>query len=127
MNTREIRIGNYVEVKGRIVKVDSILGDGKEEVEIVTPEQKLETVKIAEVKPVPLTGDILMKCCEFDTTGKHIIGIDDHRHYLKLKDGYVTLLNNKYEDMIHFWDVQSLHQLQNLYFALKGKEMVAVL
>lgn len=126
MNTKEIRIGNYVEVKGKIVKVDSILGDGKEQVEVVTSEQKTMTVKIDEVLPIPLTGDILMKCCKFDKVGRHIIGIDDHRHYLQLKDGYVSLLNNKYEDMIQFWDVQSLHQLQNLYFALKGEEMIAV-
>src|SRR4051812_8133507 len=122
MNTKEMRIGNYVEVNGKVVKVDSILGDGKEQVVVVTNDNKELTVKIADVQPIPLTGDILMKCCEFDKEGKHIIGIDAHRHYLKLQDGYVTLLNNRYEDMIQFWDVKSLHQLQNLYFALKGKE-----
>ena len=127
MNTKEIRIGNYVEVKGQVAKVDSILGDGKEEVEVITSDEKLLTAKIADVQPIPLNGNILMKCCKFDKVGRHIIGIDDHRHFLQLKDGYVALLNNKYEDMIQFWDVRSLHQLQNLYFALKGEEMVAVL
>ena len=87
-------------------------------------EQKIE-IDIADVTPIKITGELLANCCNFDETGNHIIGIDSHRHFLKIEENrHISLLNRQYEPMIHFWDVQHLHQLQNLYYALKNEEMV---
>ena len=123
MNTKELRVGNYVEVDGAIVEVGAICSDKEDHIEIKVSADKKNEINITKVKPVPLTGELLSKCCEFDNDGKHVIGIDEHRHFLKIQNGYVILLNYKNEEMIHFWDVQSLHQLQNLYYALKNKEL----
>jgi len=127
MNTRELRIGNYVEIEGLITKIVSIGGKKDNHVEIKTLHNHIIETKMNALAPVPLTNDFLFKCCEFDKEGKHTIGIDHHRHYLKIQDGYIVLMNEKNEILIQFWDVKYLHQLQNLYFALKGKEMAIIL
>lgn len=127
MNTRELRIGNYVAVDGATAAVDAICSKKDGYIEIKTNGQNIREVTLTDIKPIPLTNELLNNCCEFDNNGRHVIGIDDHRHFLKIQNGYVVLMNRKFEDMIHFWDVQSLHQLQNLYFALKGEEMTVKL
>ena len=126
MDTKELRIGNYVAVNGETVMVEGICGPEEEHIQIRKSRNEIAEVKISEVQPISLRGELLLKCCEFDEEGNHTIGIDHHRHYLKVEDGYIVLLNKQKEALIHFWDVKSLHQLQNLYHALKGKEMEIV-
>jgi hypothetical protein len=128
MDTNDLRIGNYVKVNGEIVIVDGICGSGGDGEYIQTKKlhDQFEEVKISDVASIPLEGELLIKCCEFDKEGHHIIGIDQHRHYLKMEGGYIVLLNKEKSPLIHFWDIKSLHQLQNLYYALKGKEMQVV-
>ena len=123
MNTRELRIGNYVQVGGEIKPVDGICSEKEDHIQVRTAQNKLLDVSLDQVKPIPLHGQLLIKCCEFDEEGTHTIGIDHDRHYLRVEDGYIVLLNKQKEALIHFWDVKTLHQLQNLYYALKGKEM----
>jgi hypothetical protein len=126
MDARELRIGNYVEVNGERVMVEGICGPGEEHIQVRNSQNKIVEVKMNVIKPIPLRGELLLRCCEFDEEGNHTIGIDHHRHYLKVEDGYIVLLNKQKEALIHFWDVRSLHQLQNLYHALKNKEMEIV-
>jgi hypothetical protein len=123
MNSQELRIGNYVEVEGVIVKVVAICSNIEGILEVKVPQGKTTQVRAGEVKPIVLSANTLKESCYFDDEGKRNLTIDKQRYSLKLADGYILLLNKKNEAMIHFWDVRYLHQLQNLYFALNGKEM----
>ena len=122
METKDLRIGNYVSVEGIITEVVAICDTGIDLVGVRTPHARVVERSLTDIKPVSL-DDKALQHCVFDKHGKHIIGIDNHSYYLKLHDGYIVLLNKKNDPVIHFWDVRYLHQLQNLYFALKGKEM----
>lgn len=126
MDTKELRIGNYVTVDGEVRTVQGINSEKENRIQVRNAENKITDVSMDDLSAIPLTGELVIRCCKFEEDGHHIIGIDNHRYYLKVEDGFVVLLNKKKEAMIHFWDVQNLHQLQNLYFALKGKEMEVV-
>src|SRR5690606_30202622 len=71
-----------------------------------------------EVKPIPLTEDILIKF------GFERQEYNDYRHPVLI--GTLTLYEGIAElhisDMYSVW-VNNLHQLQNLYFALCGEEL----
>jgi hypothetical protein len=123
MKAKDLRIGNYVEVDGMMLRVVSISNNGETHIEVKTPQNKKMEVAINEIKPIPLADDMLISNCQFDENGMHTIGLDEHRYYLKIQDGYIVLLNQQEDPLIHFWDVRYLHSLQNLYHALKGKEM----
>ena len=124
MNSIEIRIGNYVEMESEVVKVVAICCKEDGRVEVQDKHHNNHKVSINSLTPISLNRELLATHCSFDKYAKHVIGIDQHRYYLKFKDGYIVLLNQENEAIIHFWDVKQLHQLQNLYFALKGREMV---
>ncbi|MES2703962.1 MAG: hypothetical protein V4649_15080 [Bacteroidota bacterium] len=126
MDSHELRKGNLVDAEGVVVQVVSLDGDSQE-IEITAPGNKRNRVKLALVRPIPVTSDTLSEYFSFDKQGRHVVGIDKHRYYLKMHDGYVILLNQKSEPLIHFWDVRYVHQLQNLYYALKGEEMMVSL
>src|ERR1700722_7565047 len=93
MDTRELRIGNYVAINGEIKAVDGICSEKEDHIQVRTSENKIKDVKLSDVKPIPLHGELLIKCCEFDEDGHYKIGIDHHQHYLKVEDGYIVLLN----------------------------------
>jgi len=122
MKSKDLRIGNFVEVDGMICEVVAI-SDTETHIEVKTPRNKISEIPLGDAKPILLSDEMLMNNCEFDTNGLHVIGIDQHRYYLKVQDGYIILLNQEGESLIHFWDIRHLHQLQNLYNSLKGQEM----
>ncbi len=124
MNAHEFRIGNYVEIDSIIARVLAIDSDGKEAVvETMTSKHNRIKTKISLVMPVALTTSLLAEQCDFDKAGRHKLGLDDYRYFLEFNEGYISLLDHKAEVMIRFMDVRNLHQLQNLYYALKGLEM----
>jgi hypothetical protein len=123
MDPLELKIGNYVEVEGAIVKVVSISKNEEGSIEVRVSQGKPAGAIASEIKPVPLSRKVLVRHCHFDENMQLGIIIDKLHYYLKLENSYIVLYNNKEEPMIHFWDVRYLHQLQNLYFALKAKEM----
>lgn len=122
MKTKDLRIGNFVEIEGVISEVMAINCENTV-IEVRAAEAGGISVQMADVRPIPLSGQMLTEFCSFDNEGRHIIGIDQHRHYLKIQDGYIVLLNKAEEPLIHFYDVRYLHSLQNLYYMLKGEEM----
>ena len=103
---------------------DERFRDGKEAVveTLTSKDQKVKT-RISKVKPVALTSQLLTENCSFDKSARHKIGIDDYRCFLEFKEGYISLLDQHGDVMIRFMDIRNLHQLQNLYYALKGSEM----
>lgn len=125
MNSAELRSGNLIEVRGQIVQVKEVCSAEKEVTAITSDDRQIKT-KASEVVPISLADGPLTQYCDVDEFGYICVGIDKHRFYLQMKDGYIVLLSQDNEPLIHFWDVRYMHQLQNLYHALKGQEMQVV-
>ncbi len=124
MDPKELRIGNCIYADGRIVEVVAI--DGKQnDIEVRTQDNDVFKAKIdkVEIKPILLSEEDTHACCGFDQDGLLLLGIDAHSYFLKMNHDHIILLNKLGKPLIHFWDVKAVHQLQNLFYALKGKEL----
>ena len=119
----ELRLGNHVLVNQNIRKISIITGttvftvDADESSEEASSETNLETVN-----PVPLTDNVLKEC-----------GFTYH-HYFKFWQLVTTGIRSEMDissdyEVIDFMrktiikKMTSLHQLQNVYFMLKGREL----
>ena len=127
MKALEFRIGNFVDIDGAIAMINAINSDGDHSsAEVLTTKGQILKVHTVAIKPVVLTTDILVKNCGFNNSGRLKIGVNDHIYYLEYSNGYISLLSRESEPVIYFMDIRNLHQLQNLYYALKGVEMEIV-
>lgn len=72
-------------------------------------------------QPIPLTEEILLKC-----------GFEENGQYLAFKNIRLYIYHSRFNSeyfifdfgmMEKFTEIQYLHQLQNLYFALTGEEL----
>jgi len=123
----ELRIGNYILINGTRQQVNSI-SVGNELPDTAMVEYNVDNLKEAEhcnsttVQPIPLTNEILSSC-----------GFEFHDHFKfwqkKVEGGGIEMEIDKDYDVIDFMRrplvrrVSSFHQLQNIYFALKGREL----
>lgn len=117
MEANELRIGNYIQFGGNFCKV-SELQDGCFYVKHHSGFSMKNTSY--ELKPIPLTEEVLLKC-----------------GFEKSSLGYFTIFCGSNVMSVYCFDefsrvkivsqticcVNYLHQLQNLYFALTGKEL----
>lgn len=122
LKTNELRLGNWVYAgHGDFpMYVIAIYGDTAY-LEFEGNEGDMWEEKDKDLKPIPLTEEILLKCGLKKSLNKCCYGMitsNGHRISYFLDKGSLMLETNR----IHI-DVQSLHQLQNLYFALTGKEL----
>ena len=86
-----------------------------------------------EFEAIPLTEEFLLKFGfkNIDKGGNDYITYTDpnHDYYLQLdvrrKDNKYLILDNSFDDLRAFSmvDIEYVHQLQNLYFALTGNEL----
>jgi hypothetical protein len=123
ISSYELRLGNVVLVNENLQKVSMIKGttiftvDADESSAQVSSEHSLE-----EVKPLPLTDEVLKEC-----------GFLYH-DYFKFWQLITTGIRSEMDidrdyDVIDFMrrpmikKLSSLHQLQNVYFMLKGREL----
>ena len=119
----ELRLGNRILVNGNIQQVSMITGktiftvDAEETIEQEASESSLEMVE-----PVPLTNELLKEC-----------GFVYH-DYFKFWQLVTTGIRSEMDispdfEVIDFMrkpilkKLTSLHQLQNVYFMLKGREL----
>ena len=122
--SNELRLGNRVLVNGNIQKVSQITDttiftiDADERNAPESSEHSPE-----QLQPVPMTNDVLKQC-----------GFVFH-DYFKFWQLKTTGIRSEMDidrdyDVIDFMrrpivkNLASLHQLQNVYFMLKGKEMI---
>ena len=109
MKANELRIGNLILKEGEIITVSSFT--------LYNVERDEEAFE-----PIVLTEKWLLKLgFEWDifyqgyTDGNWVIKPNDEKGY-RLSYG-----KRKYDVIV--WTIQYVHQLQNLYFALTGKEL----
>ena len=132
IDAKELRIGNWVSenvlgycrVHGAnttyaYLEINNLTIDKK-------PEMVIYTINTSSLSPIPLTPDILGKC-GFEQERESVL-------YFKISIGelliscrleYNTFYVSEGEhDIIEVgYKIQSLHQLQNLYFSLTQKEL----
>ena len=126
INANELRITNKVYDNGKICTIESInaFADGEADVYLV------ETGNAGMfIDPIPLTEDILLKC-GFE---KHS-NSNEFWNLYTLKNGWYISQALHIEDSAgvnfgcfywsgEFIEIKHLHQLQNLFFCLCGKEL----
>lgn len=104
MLVNELRVGNYVTQDGEFIQGISSNGIHKFDIEQIS------------LEPIPLTEQWLLK---FGFKKKQT-------HYThSINRGYEFILDSDFTlcDIDIFVSVKYVHQLQNLYFALTGKEL----
>ena len=109
INAKELRIGNYVYTKEWVIKSYGIDGF----VNIIK--------NIDNYRAIPLTEEWLVKFgfkfSGYNSNDKAIYKINDEIWILK------NIVTKKFYLTEYYREVKHLHQLQNLYFALTGKEL----
>lgn len=133
MKASELRIGNLVYVTDNLTNLifEEITPINIHNLMHLTGWDK-SPVDI-EFKPIPLTEEFLLKF-RFEPINKHdntFITYADwtHNYFLQLDvrkgDNKYLILDNSFDDLRAFSmvDIEYVHQLQNLYFALTGEEL----
>lgn len=138
INIRELRIGNYVIWGGRekpaiVNGVFIRKSPAKTENVLLLDKEYIETFE-DNIQPVPLTTEMLLKCGFYEEKKNktYIKEIDGYIGYARLKF-YAYIKADNTVDSIRVRQGQnhtgntlniiSIHQLQNLYFALTGQEL----
>lgn len=118
IEANELRLNNWVyslEV-GSNVQITLLSNDNWLGLSSVTWDQP----SFEEIEPIPLTEEILLKC-GFIEFGQGFI--HDKMRYSDVfkirEDGYIVYVSNN----VYITKVMYLHQLQNLYWCLCGKEL----
>lgn len=128
MKANELRIGNWVMYNNQIVKTTG-LHYGMFECGCPDDNNWMCTGRISEVHPIELTEEVLLKI-GFEKDGNNYslvcgdieVGyyIDNFKQVL-----YINVSREKrfYKNELRSYDVKYLHQLQNTYHTLTGKEL----
>lgn len=131
MKANELRVGNYVDYIGEVVTIIGVTAEHPF-INRIT----IDYLEYEEILPIPLTEEILLKCgfeecTDYYFDGKSMFFYDIHKS-LENSEFYIYFNeNNKIclsimeeEDIISkSLNIQHLHQLQNLYFALTNEEL----
>lgn len=117
----ELRIGNLIESNGSMMEVKSIT---ETTVELYLSGYEADNWEedLEDCNPIPLTAEILSKC-GFSKNGSIQL---TRRLFLDWSFGSEFWLSDSEDGdvTLHtFENINSLHQLQNLYFAIAGKEL----
>lgn len=136
MKVEELRIGNYVHIPrtDQNVPISAISDFTKA---VCVNGNLLSILQIEEIEGIPLTNELVLKCnfkslntdkLDQEFVLDHIGLIERYGHYIV---GFVRMHIDgdgyKLEPFcvvgLDFERLQYLHQLQNLYFLLEGKEL----
>lgn len=113
MGTKELRIGNYLQSLS-IVKVNSL------------SDEKINDYYSSGFSPIPLTEDILFGCGFSQTFGSDPQEPNAILLYYNPTGDFTLMAMENDRSLFHYETgiiIASVHQLQNLYFALTCKEL----
>lgn len=117
MKATELRIGNYIEKSLKS-------GNGRKlynRLTITDFNHIYENDGSFNYEPIPLTEEIFLKC-GFKKDTKGVLVLNKNIYSLILWGGEVSIYL-KIDESVLSIEIHYLHQLQNLYFALTGKEL----
>jgi hypothetical protein len=131
MNANELRLGNWVEANSPMMQVKEIT---EHTVGLYMPGSEADPFlyDIDEINPIPLSPEILEKCgFELNRNNELSIEINDIASHLELMSGaggfyypsFTQTPQGDEERTVYFNRINSLHQLQNLIYALTGEEL----
>ena len=126
MQANELRIGNWVnDMVGTPLKVVAITEDDRI---IYSADGGNYLFEIKYAKGIPLTPEILERCGFEQTSNFHPEGPTHtlkHRNGITFEVCYLYKMVDVVENIgrIRIQNIEHLHQLQNLYFALTGSEL----
>ena len=110
---RDLRIGNFVNVKRFGVDIPATIESGKDIDE-----------NIDLISAIPLTEEWLIKWgLEKINKNEFSLEIDNGLSILHQSCNYIYLKYNEIECEVSMIEYKYVNQLQNLYFALTGKEL----
>lgn len=128
IQANELRIGNLILDRGeKVLRVDWFERE-KICMKMVIRGTEVHplTEEVKHLHPIPLTEEMLLKCGfkKSPVFGAYYIDVDDELQIYVGTTKRISLINQLDEDE-HYSIIQvdSLHQLQNLYFALTGEEL----
>lgn len=138
MKAEELRIGNYVKIDEGIGKVAFIMdknlcneyANDDYNITVEMGDGTFREEEEGKVEGIPLTAEILLNC-GFEKIN-HISGYIFYsfdRNYKREKFAYMPLdvyLNPNYAKIANFTvrnNIEYVHQLQNLFYAINGKEL----
>ena len=122
IQANESRVGNWVIRNGETLQLSNFL-------------LMAEAAGSKDISPIPLTPEILVKCGFTQNTWKQyeieLNGLSAVKKVLYFSGDYLYLEEGERQrtkDLVTIWNTDImktfyLHQLQNLYFALTGKEL----
>lgn len=127
MKVSELRLGNLVSLSYMTEKAFSVTAIENNNCCLKSTEQGFKTASIYPyVQPIPLTDEWLEKLGGLkDEYGDVFIEVDsdsDMRLYLSTKH-YIQLVQSYHCPMFDYEHIRYVHQLQNLFSALTGKEL----
>lgn len=131
LRAQELRIGNYIyrpDFISEELRIETVLGFCQN---IVTCSGPIKVIiRIEDVKPIPLTEEWFIKLGFTiryfnDDINKPIWWkLEGNRHidiyFEKQVNSFVCMINS----MQYSIEIKYVHQLQNLYFALTGEELI---
>lgn len=130
INSNELRIGSIIDFDGMKSIVKEI--DNQGVVVFIKETDETEWIDLFQFTPITLTEEILLKCgfkheTMFIIKNLYLIEYGDFYFALDENNGYyhVKLSNHSFghEKQVGLGMIKYLHQIQNLYFALTGKEL----
>jgi len=122
MNISEFRVGNLVKAGntiGEVVTIDS----NRYYFVVKNSSGSLNEYDRLTIEPIFIERTMLVNCFGFDKDGKLKISIDSRDFYFQENEGHIILLESNLWPLIHFWDLKTLHQLQNFYYRFKGEHL----
>ena len=117
MNSKELRIGNLVQCK--VTQHEAIIEMIDSQCSVCSLQDGLCDLHLLE--PIPLTKEWLLKLgfeyCQLKTSKRFWLPNFNIRIFNRNSKTKVSYRNITFEHILY------VHQLQNLYFALKGEEL----
>ncbi len=119
MRAEELRIGNLIKISYRSNRAESVLESSRVDLSDLAAMQDKETNYIFE--PIPLTEEWLLR---FGLCYDTLYSEDSSNCLYYSKDQKVLhIMDSRDENYSYAVDVQYVHQLQNLVFALTNEEL----
>jgi len=125
IKSEELRIGNLLRMIGdkkQIVRITAI--HGNDEIDATSLDGEEMAFSTGSVEPIQLTDELLSKIAKIDGKALGGKGIMDERLQIRFNDVmFVFHVVQKESADAKYIHCTCLHKLQNLYFAILGREL----